>query len=207
MTRIVVCLDCPNYRKGGYCSILHKDVGALHPACDQEIREKGEAALHNRLEKRCSKCGRTLPIESFSLNKRAPDGRQSTCKECSKAMYQAWEEKRKNKNKMTMEASEKTIKTKHCNKCGRELPISEFYAKAGTKDGLQHHCKYCHTEMVKASRSKKKSAEDGMVGGAKKDKASKPVVVKEKLSAQQMVDALRADGWEVTCFRTVTEEL
>ena len=34
MTRLVVCMDCPYYQKGGYCTHKHKDVAALAPACD-----------------------------------------------------------------------------------------------------------------------------------------------------------------------------
>lgn len=35
------------------------------------------------------------------------------------------------------------IKTKKCLKCGRELPLSEFYVKKGAADGLQAWCKEC----------------------------------------------------------------
>ena len=34
MSRIVVCMDCPNYAKGGFCNHKRKDTGALSPACD-----------------------------------------------------------------------------------------------------------------------------------------------------------------------------
>mgnify|MGYP002519128633 CR=1 FL=1 len=40
MNRIVVCLDCPHYQKGGYCIKTRKDVGALTPACDKAPKEK-----------------------------------------------------------------------------------------------------------------------------------------------------------------------
>lgn len=32
---------------------------------------------------------------------------------------------------------------KTCNRCGRELPTSEFYAQSSNKDGLFHQCKSC----------------------------------------------------------------
>ncbi len=35
------------------------------------------------------------------------------------------------------------IKTKRCPKCGRELPLSEFYVKNSAADGLQPWCKEC----------------------------------------------------------------
>lgn len=30
---------------------------------------------------------------------------------------------------------------KKCSKCGRELPVSEFWRNASTEDGLQTYCK------------------------------------------------------------------
>lgn len=51
------------------------------------------------------------------------------------------------------------IKTKVCSKCGREWPLSEFYKKSTSKDGLQSYCKECATkissEYAKKSREKK----------------------------------------------------
>lgn len=41
------------------------------------------------------------------------------------------------------------IKTKKCSKCGRELPLSEFYLKRGASDGLQAWCKECQKERVR----------------------------------------------------------
>lgn len=32
---------------------------------------------------------------------------------------------------------------KKCSKCGRELPVSEFWRNASTEDGLQTYCKEC----------------------------------------------------------------
>ena len=34
---------------------------------------------------------------------------------------------------------------KKCSKCGRELPVSEFWRNASTEDGLQTYCKECGT--------------------------------------------------------------
>lgn len=33
--------------------------------------------------------------------------------------------------------------TKHCGKCGRDLPISYFWKNINNKDGLQNYCKDC----------------------------------------------------------------
>lgn len=97
MSTIVVCLDCPNYQKGGYCRHYRKDVGALQPACDHakkmdltfnpEDKEEDMAKAPIEIEitnatKTCSKCGETKPLTDFYKDKKASDGHQSWCKRC-----------------------------------------------------------------------------------------------------------------------------
>lgn len=41
------------------------------------------------------------------------------------------------------------MKTKKCSKCGRELPISEFYRSSSSKDGLQGWCKDCTNNRLR----------------------------------------------------------
>lgn len=51
-------------------------------------------------------------------------------------------------------------KTKVCSKCGRELPLSEFYKKSDSKNGLQSYCKECakrSSKYAKRSRERKKA--------------------------------------------------
>lgn len=97
MSRIVTCLDCPLYQKGGYCRHYRKDVGALQPACDHakkmdltfnpEDKEEDMAKAPIEIEttnatKTCSKCGETKPLTDFYKDKKASDGHQSWCKRC-----------------------------------------------------------------------------------------------------------------------------
>ena len=51
-----------------------------------------------------------------------------------------------------------TQQTKVCNKCGRELPVSEFNKCSGSKDGLQWYCRDCSRTANQQSYEKKKSA-------------------------------------------------
>ena len=41
------------------------------------------------------------------------------------------------------------IKTKKCSKCGRVLPLSEFYLNRLAADGLQSQCKECQKKRVR----------------------------------------------------------
>lgn len=47
--------------------------------------------------KRCSKCGRILPLSEFDMRKRAKDGLRSECKQCHKAMQTQYYSKNKKK--------------------------------------------------------------------------------------------------------------
>ena len=206
MSRIVVCMDCPSYQKGGYCYHKKKDVGALSPACDhaknlnqkfnpedETVAEHQELTMitpaHEEPTKRCSKCGEVKPMSEFYKDTRATDGRQSACKHCTYLDNAARARRALAEKRAKAEAEQPATKT--CPKCGRELPREAFGHKAEAKDGLQSWCNDCR---------KGKTPEKG-------PEQPKTVVVRETLTDKQMVELLREHGWEVTCRRVVTEEL
>lgn len=45
--------------------------------------------------KKCSKCGRELPLDEFALSKKSPDGRQYACRQCKKEYNKKRNEERK----------------------------------------------------------------------------------------------------------------
>jgi hypothetical protein len=67
----------------------------------------------------------------------------------------------------------------------------------------------CQSELLKAAQAKRLSSRYGI--GTKKDETPAPqpttIVVRETLTDEQMVNILREHGWEVTCRRTVTQEI
>lgn len=222
MSAIVVCLDCPNYRNGGWCRLKNKDTGALTPACADANKTKEEVLeeRHDILTKRCTKCGRLLPVENFSLHKTNLDGRQSVCKECQKELYKAWDERRKAKKakesedvrdfkEWTKTQSNIVIKeepmettnttTKTCKKCGRTLTLDHFYTNKGKPNSI---CKECKKEEVKSYKKPKEAK-------APRKPAEQPVriAVRETLTDKQMVDLLREHGWTVTCEKYEKLEL
>lgn len=152
---VSVCLDCPHYQTGGYCRKKQKTVSALAPACEdsQKINEDQE----DDGLKTCRKCGRVLPKENFAKNAGAPDGLQSTCRECAAAAFKAWQDKQKEKkNPMKEEQEMETpAQTKRCTKCGKELPIEDFYLKRGKPDCK---CKECAKKYNVALAKKNRDA-------------------------------------------------
>jgi len=63
------------------------------------------------------------------------------------------------------------METKKCSKCGRELPVTEFYKKVKSKDGLQSYCRSC-CKGYYINRPKLMSANP--VGGGKQTPFSDP---------------------------------
>lgn len=46
------------------------------------------------------------------------------------------------------------METKKCTKCGRELPLTEFYKRALSPDGLRLWCKDCTRESLKRTAAR-----------------------------------------------------
>lgn len=213
MTRLVVCMDCPNYQKGGYCTHKRKDVSALAPACDyaktinQEFNpEDTDEPMTKPLApqaqtKTCTKCGRELPISEFYAKAGSKDGLQTQCKECHNAATRKSIEKRKADNIFNGPG------IKSCPRCGQDLPKEAFGKNARTRDGLQPYCKKCRSEARKGKTSRPGRETATKYTKTAQDQPKAGVVVRETLTDKQMVDLLREHGWTVTCYRTITEEL
>ena len=233
MNRIVVCLDCPHYQKGGYCTKTRKDVGALSPACDKAPQEKTDGDAVDTVEitepaeepqttKKCERCGEVLPLSSFGwINAKAGRRKRRICKDC----YHEAMRRGQNKNKGASEGH------KICNICYKELPLSAFGVNKASKDGLMPCCKEGKRKVQKAYKERKKSASEkprtNAKTTAKKTKPKKDMntptptpapVLNESIATMktttanpfstfkdhELADELRARGYEVTATRTVT---
>lgn len=168
MNRIVVCLDCPHYQKGGYCIKTRRDVGALTPACDKAPKDTPEdldtadtpktepqqlQAPQEPLEtpghKKCTKCGRVLPLSSYGwINAKTGRKKRRMCQEC----YSAVMLESKNRNKPKAPEGMKI-----CTSCGLTLPISAFGSNRAKADGHQPMCKECKKKEQQAYRDMKRA--------------------------------------------------
>ena len=278
MNRIVVCLDCPHYQKGGYCTKTRKDVGALSPACDKAPQEKTdgdavdtveitEPAEESQTTKKCERCGEILPLSSFGwinskagrrkrricqdcyhevmviahskdkkapgkaseghkicnichkelplsafgVNKASKDGLMPCCKECKAMAQKEYRERMKTateRQKPTGRPKKVTedLETKHCPKCGRDLPRSAFHPKLEAKSGLQSYCKECNRPKSKKTMNTPTTTPtpapvlNESIATMKTTTANPFSTFKD----HELADELRARGYEVTATRTVT---
>lgn len=102
-----------------------------------------------------------------------------------------------------------TPTTKHCSRCGQDLPLDAFGSNKSAKDGKQRWCKKCMNEATSRAKGNrpKRERERERETAASAPSTTDRIVVRETLTDEQMVMALRAHGWEVTCRRTITQEL
>lgn len=209
MSAVVVCLNCAHYQKGGYCRKKRRDISALQTACEdalapdhvpEEMAEKAKLET----ERRCTKCRQVLPLSEFEYT-RSNKGEKIKRKICKTCYHESMSKKKDitktNEDMNTTTQETTTVQTKTCICCGETKPIEEFYRDKKASDGHQSYCKRC-LNLKSAERARKARAEKRAAA-----KEIKNVVVRETMTDKQMVDALRARGWEVTCTRTITEEL
>lgn len=85
--------------------------------------------------------------------------------------------------------------TKICKKCGRELPVTEFFAHKSTKDGLQPVCKECQKEQVRQSRARIKALREKVTEPAGDTPASKKATGLEGVDEGLMLAELKRRGY------------
>ena len=82
------CIDCTHYLKGGICGKTKKTISPLMQYdCYEGITENQQNTdtMEEIKTKKCSICGRELPLEEYNKNSRCKDGLAPFCKECHKA--------------------------------------------------------------------------------------------------------------------------
>ena len=102
----------------------------------------------------------------------------------------------------------KKMETKVCTRCGREFPLESFPTCKKAKDGHLSVCKECNSKARSEARHNKKTVhvEEVAVWSANTDPAAHPIIM-SAITDKALVEELRKRGWEVTCKRTVVEEL
>lgn len=102
-------------------------------------------------------------------------------------------------NMSTYSGTQSPIETKVCTKCGRALPLSNFYRCTRNKDGLQCWCKDCQSEATrKRNESRQKTASHQTA--VHQSDGRNPELAKFK--PVQLIDELRARGYRGTLTYT-----
>lgn len=86
--------------------------------------------------------------------------------------------------------------TKICSKCGKELPITDFYTKKTGKDGYYSQCETCHRATTRETYRKNKTLIAGKAPSA--DKKHKVYTCKELavFEPRELMLELKARGYE-----------
>lgn len=83
--------------------------------------------------------------------------------------------------------------TKKCNKCGRELPVSEFNKRTRAKDGLQSQCRECHAQAMKQYIIRRAEKENNPSLKRLKKCYTNPELA--KFQPRELINELKARGY------------
>lgn len=165
----------------------------------------------------CNICHKTLPLSAFGVNKATKDGLMPCCKECKAAEQRKYRERMKTATtikKSTGRPPKKVTEdpeTKHCPKCGRDLPRSAFHSRSEAKSGLQSYCKECNrtdknTRNTMHTTTTTPTPAPVLNEGIATVK-TEPVNPLVSFKDHELADELRARGYEVKAEKTVTIQL
>lgn len=98
----------------------------------------------------CSHCKKKLDINCFHKMRRAKDGLQNMCKECTEKGNKKYQEKNKEKNKIV-----NYVGYKICIRCQKKLKKINFHKDRTKKDGLRNNCKICQSEIYQINKKKR----------------------------------------------------
>jgi len=105
----------------------------------------------------------------------------------------------------------KTMETKVCKRCGREFPLESFPTSKKAKDGHLSVCKECNSKARSKARTEKRTVHVEEVARYPATPGKKAPEPSLELIAdypdEMLVAVLRDHGWEVSCKRTIVEEL
>lgn len=131
--------------------------------------------------KRCSRCGRVLPVSSFSRSSKNKDGLQCWCKDCQRACHCS-SSRRACGSRSTPSVSKlswdalgllsmadmRAQNIKFCVRCQTVKPLSAFSPVKRSSDGHDSWCKSCRNSYQKARNasiaesSRAKAVRDGL---------------------------------------------
>ncbi len=120
------------------CPALLIQSGRGQPVEEADVESLPREALHA-----CTYCGRAFPRtpEYFGKHKRKPDGLRSECRECTRAINRASQER--------LQGETPNGEPCTCRKCGGIFPrTSEYFIRhSQTRDGLRSLCHECKRTM------------------------------------------------------------
>lgn len=106
--------------------------------------------------KTCSKCGKTLPISEFGVDNQRPDGHRGICNTCLNERRRELKKQKRQKALSNTTDTSAQPQTKRCYRCGRVLPVTQFYKNKSKKDGYGDICKECDCAYHKEMRMKER---------------------------------------------------
>lgn len=129
----------------------------------------------------CTKCKLEKGIDSFSKDRRRPDGKKNWCKDCAKKHIDFY-------------LNIHLDTTKKCSKCQNTKKMSEFYKSSKETDGYKSCCKSCCRKDRKELHKKRK---DIYLSQSDPRMCNFCKIIKD--ISEYYVDYTRKDGVDINC--------
>jgi len=129
-----------------WCKTCCRAMGKIAPKKPRmgNVAEDGMKICSRR---KCSHKREPQPISNFNKSKRTFDGLDATCKDCAKEIRELAKEANKKKflspSDVYIEGKTKTCSRADCEHGGVKQPVTNFYRKNSSTDGLCGYCKDC----------------------------------------------------------------
>ena len=129
--------------------------------CEKERRGVLIARWQNEekpMEKQCIHCKKTLPASEFSKSQKAKDGLLYMCKDCAAKYYHKMKTQwAQDRARTQTDFTLFTVTEKTCRTCRQTLPLSAFYHRKESRDGLNSFCKACDAKRAKQKNEQRKT--------------------------------------------------
>lgn len=170
-------MDCDRYYSAGSGEHCEPDCALRQHMKNIQARSAPVAAPAPTLSapagtKQCSECGKTLPADDFYKHPKAPDGRQSMCKQCQGDYQREYRQSGTSRRAGSPpDASPAGFRRgalaagqginffydrggnpqeKWCPRCGEIKPIAEYFKNKSARHGVSSYCKVCETSRSAA---------------------------------------------------------
>jgi hypothetical protein len=158
------CNRCDRTLSIGHFTKYRSSPDGYSGACKDCERERRDALItrwqqeETPREKQCTRCKQVLPASKFSKARKAKDGLLYMCKDCATTYYHEmkarWAQERV---RSQMDFTLFAVTEKTCRTCQRTLPLSAFYHRKESRDGLNASCKDCDAKRAKQQREQRKT--------------------------------------------------
>ncbi|GMH40525.1 hypothetical protein BSKO_08429 [Bryopsis sp. KO-2023] len=148
-----MCLNCGEQKEAASFAMESSGLSRICKTCSarkQSETRQFQGPLSSAGQAMCAACLKMRSMDDFVTEASSKPFMNIRCRDCVK--------------------KKRTVNTKACTRCNKDLPMLEFHPDRYNRTGFAAQCKAC-TSVKRASRDRKQASEFGLGGGAREEAA------------------------------------